>query len=79
LGINGIIYENSRNNFDKDELELLNKGMNFINKPQKPPLTNIIAEIETAIKRFPEPEQEIIRQECKNKKKTNHSTTPSKS
>jgi hypothetical protein len=62
--IDDFFINESSHQFCEEELKFLNKGLNFIPKPNKPPTLDIVAEIETAIKRLPISEKEFIRHEC---------------
>jgi hypothetical protein len=47
--IDDFFVNESSQQFSKDELELLSKGLNFIQKPSRAPVLDIVAEIETTI------------------------------
>jgi hypothetical protein len=62
--IDDFFVNESSQVFSETEEKLLNKGLNFIPKPSRPPTLNIVADIESAIKKVPFQERDEIRQEC---------------
>lgn len=56
-----IVHNLTNKVFSNNELQLLNKGLNFSLIPQRIPTTDIIADIETIIKHDPDPVKHQIR------------------
>ncbi|XP_044738897.1 uncharacterized protein LOC123300392 [Chrysoperla carnea] len=56
-----IVKNISTKELSTEELQLLNKGLNFSLKPLKTPIIDIIADVETTIKRAPESVKHQIR------------------
>ena len=74
-----FIINLSKATFDQQETNLLNKGLKFALQPKYPPIEEIIADIEVAIRPLNENDKKEIRNQCSRqitKFKKDHKNTP---
>lgn len=64
--LNNIVINKSTHSFSKDEMELLNKGLNYAVTPKSVNKEDIIVDVEAAIRHFDEGNKENIRKEVCN-------------
>lgn len=59
--IKDFVVNQSTQNFTQEQLSLLNRGLNFAIEATRPPKEDIIADMESGIRRIPQAEKEEIR------------------
>lgn len=62
--LDNVVRNETNIQFTAAELELLNKGLNYSTRPEKPPITDLIVDIEVAIKKLPNCDKENVRVTC---------------
>lgn len=63
--VDNFVHNESTKVFSADELELLNKGLNYTPKPITPPLLDVVVDVETAIKFQQTGTKQLIRSDVK--------------
>jgi PHD/YefM family antitoxin component YafN of YafNO toxin-antitoxin module len=63
--IDNFVYNVAEADLTVAEMELLNKGLNYVHPPTKPPIDDIIVGVESALKLVPYEERTSIRARCK--------------
>ena len=64
-GIPNTVKNISNQTFTEKQLEILNRGLNFMLPPIKTPVQDLVFDVEAAVKYLPESDKFNIRKECK--------------